>query len=1050
MQNTELSCQEQLQRTVEYQKILTRIVAKIRSSVPLESLCSTTCQDISRMLGVERVAIYRFNPDWSGHFMNRLGFAQSPWNEMVAFGDDLVWEDSHLQETKGGRYKKNEPFAVADIYEAGHSRCHIEVLEQFQIRAYAIAPLFIGSQLWGLLAAYQHSDTRTWDQYELEFLSQAAGHLGVAMQQAELRDQSAQQAVQMEDAVARQRALTEVMGSIRSSLDTEFIFNTSCQELCKLLKLERAAIYRFNDDWSGQFISHFGRVGPEWESAKPFGRHLVWEDTHLQETKGGRYRNNESFAVADIYEAGHSRCHLDILEQFKIRAYALVPIFIGPKLWGLLAAYQHSSPRVWKTYEVEFMTQVAAQLGVAIQQSDLLEQSEKQSQALQGSIARQRALTEVVSKMRSSLDIDAILTTTCQEAVKLLKVDRIAVYRFNEDWSGQFVNQFSIAEPHWELSNPVGNNMRWEDTYLQETKGGRYRNNESLAVNDIYQEGYARCHIDLLEQYKVRAYALTPIFVGRNLWGLLAAYQHSGPRDWESIEVEFLSQIATQLSVAIQSAELLSSTQIRAEELQQSAEQSRILFDVVSRIRESLDLETIFKTMVTEVRRSLRADRVGIYQFDINSQFNDGEFVAEDVVHKYPVALGAKISDHCFGDRYANKYSKGHTYTLTDLTTAEVDDCYRAILEQFEIRAALIAPIMKGGKLWGLLCVHQCARAREWSELEVKFVQQVAIQLSVGIQQSDLLVQTREQTSRIGQTLSDLQQAQLQIVQSEKMASLGQLVAGVAHEINNPVNFIHGNLLHAEQYTQDLLDCIKVYQKSYPEPTAEVKKFLGKNDVEFLFTDIPKLFKSMQVGTDRIREIVASLRNFSRLDEAEFKTVDIHEGIDSTLMILQNRLKPFVDVEGIRILKEYEPLPLVECYPGQLNQVFMNLVANSIDALEERDKGRSPEEIAANPSTIRISTCPMHNKEWVAIYIADNGPGMTQDVCDRLFEPFFTTKVVGKGTGLGLSISYQIVTEKHGGKLHCNSEPGKGAEFVIEIPVQQVQAQTTESVEAPE
>jgi GAF domain-containing protein len=1038
MEASALSCQEQLQRTVEYQKILARIVAKIRSAVPLTSLCSTTSQDISRMLKVERVAIYQFNDDWSGQFINHYGFAQAPWDTITAFGQDLVWSDSHLQETKGGRYIKNEPFAVADIYQAGHSRCHIEVLEQFQLRAYALAPIFIGSKLWGLLAAYQHSDARPWDHFEVEFLCQAAGHLGVAMQQSELRDQSENQTTKLENAVARQRALTEVVSSIRSSLDTQFIFQTACQELCKLLKLERAAIYRFNEDWSGEFISHFGMVEAQWDTAKPFGKKLVWQDTHLQETKGGRYRNNETLAVSDIYEAGHSRCHIDILEQFKIRAYALVPIFIGPKLWGLAAAYHHSGPRQWEGFEVEFLSQVAAQLGVAIQQAELLEKSTQQFNAMQTAIARQRALTEVVSKMRSSLDIDSILTTTCQEAVKLLTVDRIAVYRFNEDWSGQFVSQYGSNDVHWELATPVGKNMMWEDTHLQETKGGRYRNNENLAVSDIYQQGYARCHLDLLEQYKIRAYALTPIFVGRTLWGLLAAYQHSAPRQWDVMEVEFLSQIAVQLSVAIQSAELLSNTQIRAEELQQSAEQSRILFDVVSKIRESLDLETIFKTMVTEVRRSLKADRVGVYRFDPNSEFNEGEFVAEDVNIKYPAALGAKISDHCFGERYATKYSKGRTYTLTDLQTSEVDDCYRSILEQFEIRSILIAPIMKSGKLWGLLCVHQCSRSRAWSEIEITFVKQVATQLSVALQQSDLLAQTREQTDKIGQTLNELQNAQLQIIQSEKMASLGQLVAGVAHEINNPVNFIHGNLLHAEQYTKELLNCVSLYQRSYPEPTEDIQHFLQNTDLSFLVNDIPKLFKSMQVGTDRIREIVASLRNFSRLDEADFKEVNIHDGIDSTLMILQNRLKTMPDATGIQITKEFDALPLVECYPGQLNQVFMNLVANSIDALEERDQARSPEDIAKTPSNIHITTTLTHENQWVAIYISDNGPGMSQDVCDRLFDPFFTTKTVGKGTGLGLSISYQIVVEKHSGKLYCNSEPGKGAEFVIEIPVKQV------------
>ncbi len=1031
-----LETTEHLHRVVSYQKVLTRIIAKIRRSTPLESLCSTTCQDVAQLIDVERVAIYRFNEDYSGSFINRFGYAKAPWDSLTAFGKDLVWDDSHLKETQGGRYLKNEPFAVADVYEAGHSRCHIEVLEQFQIRAYTIAPIFVGAKLWGLLAAYQHSEARDWDAYEVEFIAQAAGHIGIAMQQAELLKQSKQQNTDLQDTVARQRALGEVVNNIRSSLDTDFIFHTTCQELCKLLKLERTAIYRFNDDWTGEFISNFGMVEPQWESANPFGKNLVWEDTHLQETKGGRYRNNETFSVNDIHEAGHSRCHLDILEQFKIRAYVLVPIFIGPKLWGLLAAYQHSSPRQWASFEVEFLSQIGAQLGVAIQQADLLKQSEQQSIAFQDAIARQRALTEVVSKIRSSLNPELILETTCQEVCKLLRVERVAVFRFNDDWSGEFVSHFGMVESQWSNNHTFGKNLVWEDTHLQETKGGRYRNNENFAVADIYKAGHSRCHIDVLEQFKIRAYAITPIFVGRNLWGLLAAYQHSAPRQWDTVEVEFLGQVANQLGVAIQSSELLSKTQIRADELHQSAEQSRILFDVVSKIRESLDLETIFKTMVTEVRRSLKADRVGVYKFDPTSAFNEGEFVAEDVLPKFPAALGAKIRDHCFGEKYATKYSKGRMHMMTDLRSAEVDQCYRSILEQFEIRAVMISPIMKGGTLWGLLCVHQCEQSREWNDLDVQFVKQVAAQLSIALKQAELLAKTREQTEKLEQTLTDLKKAQIQIVQSEKMASLGQLVAGVAHEINNPVNFIHGNLQHADEYTQELLECVRLYRKSYPSPAEEVQNFLDHTELDFLFDDIPKLFQSMNVGTERIREIVDSLRNFSRLDEAEVKQVNIHDGIDSTLMILQNRLKPSSESGGIRILKDYGTLPMVECYPGQLNQVFMNLLANSIDALEEYNKQRSPEEIQAEPSTIRISTMKTDDRT-VAIYVSDNGPGMTEETRSSLFDPFFTTKPIGKGTGLGLSISYQIVTDKHGGKLSCNSALGEGAEFVIEIPIYQ-------------
>ncbi len=1036
--------QQQLQIAVQYQKILTRILAKVRAFAHLESLCSTSSQEICRQLQIERVAIYRFNPDWSGNFINSYGFAESPWHTLTAFGQDLVWADSHLQETQGGRYRQNDPFAVADIYNAGHARCHLEVLEQFQIRAYAIAPIFIGAKLWGLLAAYQHSSPRQWHSHEVEFIAQAASYFGVAMQQAEILEQTKQRTAELQDAIARQRALMEVVGNIRSSLNPEIILDIACQELCKLLKLERAAVYRFNEDWSGEFVSQFG-LPTQWDRTTAFGRNLVWEDTHLQETKGGRYRNNESFAVDDIYEAGHSRCHLDILEQFKIRAYALAPIFIGPKLWGLIAAYQHSSPRQWVNYEVEFLGQVGAQLGVAIQQAENLTQSKQQAIALQDAIARQRTLTEVVGKIRSSLNIDLILKTTCQEVCKMLRAERVAVYRFNEDWSGEFISHFGVVETQWDSINLFGKNLTWEDTHLQDTKGGRYRNNENFAVNDIYQAGHTRCHLDILEQFKIRAYALTPIFVGRNLWGLLAAYQHSAPRVWDSVEVEFLGQVASQLGVALQSSQMMLQIQNRADQMQQSAEQRRILFDLVVKIRESLNLETILKTTVQEVRRSLSADRVAIFRFDPDVDFSTGQFITEDVLPSFDSTLAVKVQDYRFSNQYAQQYRQGEVQVISDVNSVGSKLPYLDIIERFQVKAQIVVPLKEGEELWGFLCVHQCSHSRHWEETDSEFVTQVAAQISVALYQANLFEQcsllgeTRQEANQLAQALKELRTAQMQMIHAEKMASLGQLVAGVAHEINNPINFIYGNLEHAQQYTQELVRCVELYQHHHPDVAPELKQYLKKAEIQFLFDDLPKLFQSMQVGTERIREIVASLRNFSRLDEADFKTASIHEGIDSTLMILQHRLKPSGDNSSIHVSKFYDTLPAIECYPGQLNQVFMNLISNAIDALEQRNAKLSFQEITANPSEIRISTSLL-NKDWICIRVADNGIGIDQKLISRLFDPFFTTKVVGKGTGLGLSISYQIVTEKHKGKIYCQSEIGKGTEFLVELPIHQVTA----------
>lgn len=287
---------------------------------------------------------------------------------------------------------------------------------------------------------------------------------------------------------------------------------------------------------------------------------------------------------------------------------------------------------------------------------------------------------------------------------------------------------------------------------------------------------------------------------------------------------------------------------------------------------------------------------------------------------------------------------------------------------------------------------------------------------------------------QLGKTLVDLKKAQAQLIQTEKMSGLGQLVAGIAHEINNPVNFIHGNTLHANQYTQDLLDLLELYEKYVPKPGTEISNKVKAIDLNFLREDLPKVMTSMKVGTDRIRDIVLSLRTFSRLDEADVKAVDIHAGIDSTLMILHNRLKEKPSHPEIQVIRQYGNLPKIECYAGQLNQVFMNILTNAIDALEE-----AMEQGSDLVPTITIRSEPI-DQNWVAISFTDNGMGMPETVQQRLFDPFFTTKAVGKGTGLGLSISHQIVTEKHNGSLTCRSTLGAGTEFLVEIPIRQKHA----------
>ncbi|MCS6814856.1 MAG: CHASE domain-containing protein [Cyanobacteria bacterium] len=381
--------------------------------------------------------------------------------------------------------------------------------------------------------------------------------------------------------------------------------------------------------------------------------------------------------------------------------------------------------------------------------------------------------------------------------------------------------------------------------------------------------------------------------------------------------------------------------------------------------------------------------------------------------------------------------------------------------------------------------------------LTLGFVAYMLITQRHAIRVENLVQERTAQAQELSRTLSELQQTQAQLIQTEKMSSLGQLVAGVAHEINNPVNFIHGNLDHVAAYAQDLMTIVAMYQRAYPQPTQAIQAAIDEADLEFMSEDLPKLLKSMQVGTERIREIVLSLRSFSRLDEADMKAVDIHEGIDSTLLILQNRTKVNSKRPEIAIVKDYDDLPLIECYAGQLNQVFMNLLVNAIDAIDDLanqqrldsnlDRHHEPWQPTITIRTKLVTSLGLERLEsvpepqsstqsmlntplfWgrslfaqpsqsnqqqpsipastqqtspaspanhaIRISITDNGPGMSEETQKQLFNPFFTTKPVGKGTGLGLAISYQIVVDKHEGKLWCESTPGHGTTFFIEIPV---------------
>ncbi|WP_414563457.1 MULTISPECIES: GAF domain-containing protein [unclassified Anabaena] len=1086
-----------LQSSIGQDNVLRRITNRIRQTLELEEIITSTTAELCSLLGTDRVMIYKFHADGSGQVVAEsinekrlpsllgLNFPADdiPPHARELFIKSRVRSVVNVETQEIGQSPihdlENGETLSADIHYRPVDPCHVEYLTAMGVKSSLVAPILYQDELWGLLVSH-HSQSRAISEYELEAMQMVVDQLAVAIAQSTLLTQARAQA-ERETIINRIASLLHSLPTIvlQPALEAAVAaFNGCGGRLClKNESFDNGKVTSFSECLvPGHHCVQLYTCGqqpliPAQTIYPLMEQYSVWQEHY----KSSSY---EVWPINDIYQTPGLRSLQSAFQATKIRSILMIPLQYRQQLVGYLSIFRDeidtetlwagkfdldqrqlyprvsfdvwresktAQARTWTVEEVELAREIGKHFASSIQQYELYQQVQafnanlenqvqKRTLELQRTSEQQQAVFGVIAKIRDSLNTDTIFKITTKEVCQLIKADRVSIYRFSSDWGGEFVGDFESASSHWLNESKLGVSLVWDDTYLQDTEGGRYRYNETFAVDDIYQMNFTQCHLDNLEEYHIHAFVLAPIFFGKKLWGLMATYQHSGPRQWKTSEVDFLSQIAAQLGVALQQAELLTQTQQQTLNLRQATEQQRVLFEVVAKIRESLNLEAIFQTTTQEVCKSLQADRVAVYRFYPNWS---GEFIAEFVGENWVKLVRADVNtvwqDSYLQETQGGRYSCNQSFAVDNIYEAGHSDCHVAFLEQLQAQAYAIAPIFIGQKLWGLLAAYQNSAPRHWQTSEIKFIAQIANQLGVALQQAELLNQSQEQADQLVQAIQNLQQTQTQLIQTEKMSSLGQLVAGVAHEINNPINFIYGNLAHVSEYAEDLASMLALYQRYCPNPNPEIIERAEDMDLEFITEDLPKTLASMKIGVDRIRQIVMSLRNFSRLDEAEMKAVNIHEGIDSTLLILQHRLKAQQDSPSIQVIKEYGDLPLIDCYAGQMNQVFMNVLSNAIDAIENH------RESDAHAITIHTALGKLPNQvDSVVIRISDNAGGIPESLRKRIFDPFFTTKPVGKGTGLGLSISYQIVVDKHSGVFKCDSQSGFGAEFWIEIPISQI------------
>ncbi len=771
------------------------------------SFLQDTVAEARNHLNCDRVLIYSLNQDNYGTVI-----AESVAPDFTpALGkiiQDPCFESRYLDKYRNGRIQ-----VIDNVGTVKMTSCHLEQLEQLEIKANLVVPIVHRDRdkLFGLLVANQCSEPRHWKTIEIELLKQIAGKISLTFH----NDKLLSNVSYFEHLALKERewtnCFTDTVQYIRKSLVQEDILNITVEEVRRVLECDRVLVYSLNQDNYGTVIAE--SVVPGFTKAlNQVISDPCFEARYLEKYRGGRVR-----ALNNIHEAGIPKCYLEQLESLDVKANLVTPILNEGKIFGLLVAHQCGMPRNWQESEIRWLTQIATQVGFALDNAKVLAlANEKEALA---KIEREwtNYFTDAVQYIRQSLKQEDILDISVEEVRRVLRCDRVLVYSLNQDNYGTVIAE-SLTAGYTRALNQVISDPCFEARYLEKYRDGRVR-----ALNNIYEAGIPSCYLEQLESLDVKANLVTPILNEGKIFGLLVAHQCGMPRNWQEYEIRWVTQISTQVGFALDNAKVL-------RELRDQNTSSQLLNSFTFNLHNCLNLSELLKNTVEQVGKALKLDRTVVYQFDLDW---NGIIVAESVAPGYPRALNSQIKDPCFVGEYGEKYRQGYTNAIADIHQANLSECYLEKLDYLAVKAAIIAPVLRNNKLFGLLIGHQCSEPRSWKPSEVELLAQLAFQLGLALEQ----VQLKEELSH-QQNIRENEINQNQPKQADfpKKISELQKISKLLLENQTTLQKLKAKINDQSANTNDLINQIQdINYKSlttytdYPKNNLQLK---GKNHAE--------------------------------------------------------------------------------------------------------------------------------------------------------------------------------------------------------------------------